>query len=242
MPKAKYEDIYRDIKHDIDSGKYQVGEYLPSENVYTRKYGCTRNTVRRALAMLSDQGYVIPQHGKGTQVIMTPQNNRSVFTIGGIESFAEVVDRTGAKIQTDVIDFKEITCDHQLSNQTGFDEGSELYYIERVRILDGRRFIFDTNIFLKSETEGLNREIAGRSIYNYLENDLGMTITTSRRFVTAQRAEARDRELLDLRDYDFVLVVSGQVFNSRGVMFECTQSRHCPDMACFAETAVRRRV
>jgi len=220
MPKAKYEPIYRSIREDIETGKLGYGDFLPSENDYTEQFGCTRNTVRRALSMLTADGFVLPQHGRGVQVIYRPDENRSIFTIGGIESFAEALENFSS----------------------GFDIGSELYYIERVRVVDGKALIFDTNIFLKSETDGLTPAIAGDSIYRYLENELHMTITTSRRRVTAEKAGARDKELLDLDSYDFVLVVTGQVFNSKGVMFEYTQSRHRPDQVCFVESAVRQKV
>ena len=102
--------------------------------------------------------------------------------------------------------------------------------------------IFDTNMFLVSEAKGLQPSIAADSIYRYLEETLGMTITTSRRRVTAQMATDRDRELLDLEPFDFILSVAGQVFNSRGVMFEYTESRHVPDQVCFIESAVRQKV
>ena len=69
-----------------------------------------------------------------------------------------------------------------------------------------------------------------------------MTITTSRRRVTAELATERDHELLDLEHFDFVLTVVGQVFNSCGVILEYTRSRHVPDQVCFAETAVRQKV
>ena len=124
---------------------------------------------------------------------------------------------------------------------SGFDIGAELYYIERVRYLGRSAIIFDTNMFLKSETEGLTPAIAATSIYAYLENELGMTVTTSRRRVTAQSATEKDREILDLGHNDYVLTVEGQVFNSRGVMFEYTQSRHVPDRVCFVESAIRQK-
>lgn len=241
MPKSKYEDILRDIQGDIISGKYRAGDYLPSENEYARKYGCTRNTIRRALNVLSEDGFVIPQHGKGVQVIPNDFSNRNVFTAGGIESFAEVVNRIGIPVVTKVISFQKKICDHTTSNMTGFDEGSELYDIERERIVSGQRIILDHNIFLAAETPGLTAEIAEKSIYQYLEDTLGMVITTSRRMVTAERAARRDMETLDLGTYDFVLVITGQVFNSKGIMFEYTQSRNRPDKACFTETAVRKR-
>ena len=32
MPKSKYEQIYKSLKKRIDSGEYNEGSYLPSEN------------------------------------------------------------------------------------------------------------------------------------------------------------------------------------------------------------------
>ncbi len=42
---------------------------LPTEAELTAEFGCTRNTVRRALSMLADQMFVQPIHGKGVRVI-----------------------------------------------------------------------------------------------------------------------------------------------------------------------------
>ncbi len=241
MPQAKYEDIYLDIRKQIISGDIPYGDFLPSENNYAQKYNCTRNTIRRALSILTSEGLLLPRHGKGVQVIYRNLSEQNVFTIGGIESFKEATDRNQRKITTKMIFFKEVTCDEQMSLTTGFDIGEQLYYIERIRQHEGKSIIFDTNIFLKSETEGLNKKIIESSIYAYLENTLGMTITTSKRRITAEKATQTDKTLLDLDSFDFVMVVTGQVFNSKGVMFEYTQSRHKPDQVCFIENAVRQK-
>lgn len=242
MPKAKYEQIYRSIRDEITGGTYAFGEYLPSENEYTERFDCTRNTIRRAISILTSEGYLLPRHGKGVQVIYQPEKDRSIFTVGGIESFAEANRRNKKSAVTEVIEFRRIKADRKTSRITGFPAAAELYYIERVRIIGGRRLIFDTNYFLASETPGLTEETASRSIYSYLENDLHMTITTSRRRVTAEKATEKDLRLLDLGTCDFVLVVTGQVFNAKGVMFEYTQSRHCPEDITFIESAVRQKI
>lgn len=242
MPQNKYEPIYREIRNDILSGKIACGDLIPSENEYAQKFGVTRNTVRRAISILTSEGLVLPQHGRGVQVIWEPANDHSIFTVGGIESFSEVAKRSHKKIQTSVITFKEITADRKISEKTGFDEGTELYYIERVRMIDNKAIVFDTNMFLKSETEGLTPQIAEKSIYHFLEHDLGMTITTSRRRVMAELATKKDEELLSLGHLNFVLSVTGQVFNSKGIMFEYTQSRHVPDRVCFVVSAIRQNI
>ena len=45
----------------------------------------------------------------------------------------------------------------------------------------------------------------------------------------------------DLKGYDTLAVVTGQTFNSEGVMFEWTQSRHRPDYFTFQTTALRHK-
>ena len=43
-------------------------------------------------------------------------------------------------------------------------------------------------------------------------------------------------------DYNCMAVVSSQTYNSNGVMFEYTQSRHRPDYFRFYDNAVRKPV
>ena len=86
MPKAKYDHIYKDLKEKIETEFYAYQQMLPSENAFVKEYGCSRNTVRRALAELTAEGYVQPMHGKGVRNIFQPVE-QTAFTVGGIESF-----------------------------------------------------------------------------------------------------------------------------------------------------------
>lgn len=137
--------------------------------------------------------------------------------------------------------FAEITTDERLSALTGFPVGSELYYRQRVRSLDGIALILDINMFLMSLVPGLTKEISEDSIYDYIENVVGMSIVTSKRKMTVERATQIDEKYLQLNTYNCLAVVTGQTFNSDGIMFEYTQSRHRPDYFCFQDTATRKR-
>ena len=88
MPRAKYDHIYKDLKEKIETEVYVYQEMLPSENALVAEYGCSRNTVRRAIAELTADGYVQPMHGKGVRNIFQPVE-QTAFTVGGIESFKE---------------------------------------------------------------------------------------------------------------------------------------------------------
>ncbi|MDY6324977.1 MAG: trehalose operon repressor [Catonella sp.] len=240
MPKEKFESIYKELRDRIEDETYPAGQMLPSEHQLTDEFECSRNTVRRAISRLTSEGYVQPQHGKGVRIIYT-RLSPAEFTVGGIESFAETAARNKLKTVTKVIVLTELTCDDRMSSHTGFDVGDELIYIQRVRLLDGVAAILDTNIFLKSVTGPISKEIAESSIYKHLENDMDITITMSRRKITAERASQADNKFLDLKDYDFVSVVTGQTFDKKGRMFEYTQSRHRPDYFAFYDTAVRKK-
>lgn len=239
MPKAKFEAIYKDIKQKIEANEYPYQELLPSENKMVTIYDCSRNTIRRAIAKLVEDGYVQSLHGKGVRVIYQPVD-QTAFTIGGIESFKESAIRNHRERRTDVIQFTEITADERLAQKTGFPPSSELYYIQRVRYLDGKALIIDVNMFLRALVPGLTPEIARDSIYDYIENTLGMQIVTSKRKMTVERVTEIDEKYLELNDYNRLAVVTGQTFNADGVMFEYTQSRHRPDYFCFQDTATRK--
>ena len=240
MPKAKYDEIYIDLKQNIESNTYAYGSLLPSENVLITQYDCSRNTIRRALSGLVEDGYIQPIHGKGVRVIYQP-TERASFTVGGIESFQESARRNKFQIITKVIQFSVVKVDERLAKESCFPVGEEVYYIQRVRYLDGKPLILDKNLFLKSLVPGLTKEIAERSIYAYMEKELGMQIVTSKRTITVEHATMQDENLLALGDYNCLAIVSSQTFNLDGVMFEYTQSRHQPDYFSFHDTATRKK-
>ncbi|MGN0268372.1 MAG: trehalose operon repressor [Lachnospiraceae bacterium] len=241
MPKAKYVEIYQDLKNKIETGEYEFQELLPPENQLILTYGCSRNTVRRAISTLVTDGYVQTMQGKGVRNIFEPTLQTS-FTIGGIESFKESAIRNNQTPKTEVICFAEITADKNISGRTGFPVGAELYYLQRLHYLDGKALILNHNYFLKEVVTDLTKEIAENSIYEYIEKVLHISIVTSKRVMTVEKMTELDEKYLDLGDYNCLAVVSSQTYNSDGVMFEYTQSRHRPDHFRFQDNATRRNL
>lgn len=64
--KAKYFTLMEQLKEDILSGRIQAGEKLPSENELAAGFSISRHTVRKALSILENEGYITARHGKGT--------------------------------------------------------------------------------------------------------------------------------------------------------------------------------
>lgn len=230
----KYYEIYEDLKAKILNNEYR--ELLPSENQLTEIYGVTRNTIRRAIDLLASDGFVVSKKGKGVFVL----ENRSVeFAISGLESFREVMLRTGEKFQTEVAEFGAMIADEQLAKQSGFTPGTVLTHIKRVRSLQNERIILDVNYFVEQLIPGLTKQVAEQSIYTFIEQELNIEIGIAKKSIVIERATAMDYQYLDMLDFDLVAVVHNFVYLQDGVLFEYTQSRHRPDRFIFTDIARR---
>ena len=64
-----YKAIYEDLKHKIESHVYSDGQYLPAERQLSAEYQVERLTLRKALKLLQEDGYIQTMPGAGSRVI-----------------------------------------------------------------------------------------------------------------------------------------------------------------------------
>jgi len=235
---AKYEEIYSALRTGIERGTYPFLSFLPSENSLADEFGISRNTVRKALQYLASQGYVQAMQGKGIQIIFR-RHRTSHFLLAGIESLAEAGRRLGIEVRTRLLDSSTVTIDADLAQRSGLPEGASAIALKRLRFLDGRPAIVDHNMFLAEVVPRVPREAAESSIYAYLENELGVSIVSSSRLATIEPADEEDLHYLDLGGQNCVGVVESFSFDSSGVPFEYTRSRHAARTFSFISIAQR---
>ncbi|WP_214796922.1 trehalose operon repressor [Exiguobacterium sp. s5] len=234
---AKYRQIYERLAERMKTGEYAAESKLPSETELMHEYEASRGTVRKALDLLQEHGYVRKHHGKGVFVLRRDQIE---FQFNGIVSFSEVyASLLGRSIQTSVASFEDIEAPTWLADRMNLDPGTRMYRIERVRNFDGEDVILDVNYFVKDLVPGLTEEIAARSIYEYVEHELGLQISYAKRKIAAEDVTELDRMRLDLHDYEYVIVITNDTFLYEGRQFEYTESRHRLDKFQFSDVARR---
>ena len=234
---AKYRQIYERLAKRMKTGEYAAESKLPSETELMHEYEASRGTVRKALDLLQEHGYVRKHHGKGVFVLRRDQIE---FQFNGIVSFSEVyASLLGRSIQTSVASFEDIEAPTWLADRMNLEPGTRIYRIERVRNFDGEDVILDVNYFVKDLVPGLTEEIAARSIYEYVEHELGLQISYAKRKIAAEDVTELDRMRLDLHDYEYVIVITNDTFLYEGRQFEYTESRHRLDKFQFSDVARR---
>ena len=68
-----YVRIADELRTDIASGRYPVGESLPSIAALCDRFGAAKATVERALAVLRDDGLIMSRQGSPSVVVDVPE-------------------------------------------------------------------------------------------------------------------------------------------------------------------------
>lgn len=232
----KYGRIYDELVQRIESGQLADGDRVPSETELMAAYDASRGTVRRAVEMLQERGYVQKMHGKGVFVLRPPHIE---FRASGIVSFREVYERLGRPVSTRVAEMTVVSADATVAKLLDVAPGTTVQHLKRVRTIDGENVILDVNYFLPDLIPGITREIAEVSIYRHIEGDLGLQIAYAERVIEAQAVTEDDRTYLDLKGTSHVIVVKNRTHLYDGRQFEYTESRHRLDRFQFADVARR---
>ena len=89
--KTKYQVIADEIRSKILSNEFVVGKVIPPELQLQKDYGVSRHTVREAIALLVNEGFLRKEKGSGTYVDDTYQRRgdgvSSSKTIGVITTY-----------------------------------------------------------------------------------------------------------------------------------------------------------
>ncbi|MCR5294702.1 MAG: GntR family transcriptional regulator [Lachnospiraceae bacterium] len=228
MPSAKYDKIYDVLKKKIEKGVYRVNTYLPSEYTLVGEYDCSRNTVRRAISQLGEEGYVQSMHGKGVIVIYDPLTRKD-SKLEKNENLREMALRDEIPFETTVLDFQNVEIDDEVAAGTGFVSGEQCISVLRVRKLNGEAVSLERSLFKASAVRGLTREIAEESVYSYIEEKLGDSIRTIQQKIEIKLADEEDRKYLDMQGYNCLASIRSRAYNSAGDLFEFTEAHRRPD-------------
>ena len=231
---SKYFTLYNKIVEEIENGTLDHGSKLPSESDYMEKFNISRDTVRKALNMLEQNGYINKVKGKGSFVL---DINRHNFSVSGLISFKEMSEKMGEKTRTYVKELELIDGDDFLRKKLNTED--KIWKVFRVREIGNKKIILDKDYLNSTYVNELTKEICEDSIYNYLENVLGLKIGFAKKEITVQPCSDEDRKYLNVKGFDMMVVVDTVVYLQDGTLFQYTQSRHRPDKFKFVDFARR---
>ncbi|MCF6137200.1 trehalose operon repressor [Pseudalkalibacillus berkeleyi] len=238
MRQNKFVPIYNDLQDKIQNNIYEPGLKLPSENELALQYNTSRETTRKALNLLAQNGFIQKVQGKGSIVLDV---NKMNFPVSGLVSFKEVARNLGKEVKTNVHELSLQQLNEGLSQMLQATIDDQVWCVVRSREIDGEKVILDKDYLLQKKIPRLTREVCEHSIYDYIENELNLTISFAKKEITVENASLQDEELLDLGDHKHVVLVKNFVYLDDATLFQYTESRHRLDKFRFVDFARRSR-
>ena len=89
-PIPRYVQLADLLRGRIARGQWRAGDRLPTLEALTREFDVARVTVRQAVEVLSREGIVSPQQGRGTFVTAAPPRSRGLRLQTSLAELAEV--------------------------------------------------------------------------------------------------------------------------------------------------------
>ena len=228
--------IFEELEEAIRIGKYPANTILPSENELADQYKTSRETIRKALNILSQKGYIQKLRGKGSLVL---DLEKLQFPISGLVSFKELAEKMGQSSITIIESFSKGIPSAFIQKEMQLTKKDPIWEVVRVREINEERIILDKDYIVEQYVPELTEEICKNSIFNYIEKDLNLKISFAKKEFTVEEPTEEDFNLLDLEGFHAIVVVKNYIYFENATLFQYTESRHRPDKFRFVDFARR---
>lgn len=175
-----YHQLEQIIRHDIDSGRYEPGDLLPSESDIRDRYDVSRSVVRQTIQNLGNAGLVRTERGRGSFVAEKKLSERFVQRTTG---FYEDLTRMGLDIETRIL--AQLMTPVPLEVHHFLDVESAIR-IDRLRAVEGRVLTYVVTYIPEAHVPGLlEQDLTDRSLYAHLEEVYDLKVHSGVRTVEA---------------------------------------------------------
>jgi GntR family transcriptional regulator len=189
---SRLEGTLRDL---IQDGQIPTGAVLPGELELAAQLGVSRHTVRHALGVLTNEGLLRRERGRGTTVVSNlppPVIERSLSTF---YAFAWEVRARGAIQHSYVLERAVVPADATFAERLKVDPNTEIERIVRLRTADEDPLVFETAYLPHQFSRVLDTPaLESESVYDVVERRCGVKITGAKEFIrpiVLHRAVAR---------------------------------------------------
>ncbi len=163
------------------------------------------------------------------------------FPVSGHVSFKELAENMEGRSRTLIVSQASMPIGASLAKRMQASAKENVWELQRIREVDGERVILDKDYIRQSIVPRLKNMTGQDSLYEYLEQELGLDISYAIKEITVDEPTEEDIRLLDFSSYSSIVVVRSLIYLEDTTLFQFTESRHRPDKFRFVEFARRGR-
>ena len=187
----QYRKLYEKLRKLIEDGTYVRGDLLPSENELCAAHHLTRPTVRNALDMLVNDGFIIRHQGKGSIVQGQPKGIGILSLSGTTSAIGEDKLTTHIIVKPGIKSWEQ-AFGYEISEN---DKSVGCIYLERLRLINNIPIFYDItmipNLNLPRFT---SRTFENKSLFEILRKNYQIQVKGGEQKLLAITADERIQE------------------------------------------------
>lgn len=195
-----YIQIHDQIKNQIETGVWKVGDRLPSERELAVTFGVSRMTLRQAIQTLADEGILERKIGSGTYVA----NEKVQEKMTGTTSFTDIMESLHKVPSSKTISYFNSPASSSEIENLNLTKGERVLRMERIRYADNVPICFEVASIPAKLVEGFSKEEITESFYHALQ-ERGMEIGRANQTVSAVLASEQIADYLEIKRGEAIL-------------------------------------
>jgi DNA-binding GntR family transcriptional regulator len=207
-----YRRLYEMLRKLIEEGTYQRGDLLPSENELCAAHHLTRPTVRKALDMLVNDGFILRQQGKGSIVQGRPRGIGILALTGTTSAIGRENLTTRIIVRPRIISWTE-AFGFELSET---EKSMGCIYMERLRLIKNRPVFYDiTMIPNLNMSRFTSRNFENRSLFEILRKHYQLEVKGGEQKIQAITADDRIQKHFGVKNNHPILRIDRKLETNR---------------------------
>jgi len=225
--------LAQELRARIRAGEWRPGERIPSEPELARQETVSRSSMRAAITMLEEEGYVSRRHGSGTYVTHRPALPNELGRNFGV---SRMIASEGLQPGTLQESSGTEPAPRAVAEILGIEEGERVSALRRVRTADGRPVVDVTDWCRVDHLAPEDLPTVG-SIYAALA-ERGLAVDHGVAHLTPRNADGEVAERLGVPSGTLLLTIDQVDRTANGIAVLVSREHHLAD--AFTFTLLRR--
>lgn len=214
-----YQQLADSLRDKIYEGKYAFGDKLPSERSLAEKFGISHLTVRRALAILEEEGMLLRVQGKGTFV----RAQKYSIDMQHMDGFSSMFGQQGITITNKVLYSGVREAGFKYSRIFGIPREEPVFELIRLRQNGEDPVALEYNILPTKRVPHV--EEYDYSLYSLWDvyRQTGIQLVEENQKLEIVKVYNPQADLLNVEEGADVLMLSSTALDLSGKVIECTK-------------------